>query len=52
MKALGVQIASEKQLSKVSKEVIGENLAGEAVPFYFALKSGIYDGVITPVGQD
>ena len=41
MKALGVQIASEKQMRKVSKEVIGENIAGEAAPFYFASKSGI-----------
>ena len=41
MKVLRVQIASEKQLRKVSTEVIGENLAEEATPFYFSMKSGI-----------
>ena len=41
MKAFGVQIAGEKQLRKVSKEAIGENLAGEATPFYFSGKPGI-----------
>ena len=28
MKALGVQLASEKQVRKVSKEIIGDNIAG------------------------
>ena len=41
MKAFGVQIACEKQLRKVSKEAIRENLAGEATPFYISGKPGI-----------
>ena len=38
MKALGVRLASEKQ---VTKEIIGDNIAGEEAPFYFAMKYGI-----------
>lgn len=41
MRALGVEIASEKQLRRVSKEAIGDNIAGEAAPFYSGTKSGI-----------
>ena len=41
MTSLGVQISSEKKMRKISKELIGENLAGEATPFYFSTKHGI-----------
>ena len=41
MKAWGIEIASEKQMRKLSAEQIGDNLAGESVPFSFQLKNGI-----------
>ena len=34
-------MASEQQLQKLSKEQIGTNLAGEAVPFAFQLQKGV-----------
>ena len=43
MKAHGIQLASENEMITVSKEIVGENLAGdsEAAPFYEATKAGL-----------
>lgn len=41
MKALGVEVANEKQMRKASREVIGDNIAGESAPFYSGTKSGM-----------
>ena len=41
MKALGIQIASERQLRKAFQRLIGENLMGEEALFYVTLQSGI-----------
>ena len=39
--ALGVQIGSEKQMRKISQEVIGDNLTGEEASFYFSTRHGM-----------
>ena len=41
LKAWGMQISSETQLRKLSKEQTGTNLSGETAPFAFGLKNGI-----------
>ena len=40
LKACGVHLASENHLRDVSKRQLGTNLAGEAAPFSFAVRSG------------
>jgi hypothetical protein len=40
MKVWGIQIASEKQLRRVSDEQLGDNLEGEEAPFCFAARNG------------
>ena len=38
---MGVQMASERQLRKASRQLIGENLEGEEAPFYVNVHSGL-----------
>ena len=39
-KAWGVSIASETRMRKRAKEVVGDELVAERVPFTFTLKEG------------
>ena len=41
LKSWGIQIASEKQLRRVSDELLGDNLEGEEAPFCFPARSGV-----------
>ena len=40
LKDWGIALSSERQQRKRGKELVGENIAAEAVPFTFPLKSG------------
>lgn len=41
MKSWGIQIASEKELRRVSREQLGDNLEGEEAPFSFPSTRGV-----------
>jgi hypothetical protein len=40
LKEWGIALSSERQQRKCGKELLGDNLAAEAVPFSFPLKMG------------
>ena len=41
MKSWGIQLASEKQLRRVSKDLLGDNLEAEEAPFSFPTSGGV-----------
>ena len=41
MKAQGIKLASEQSMRRLSKAMIGENLAGEEVPLSQPLRCGV-----------